>query len=270
MTPLVGMAVAAAGCLAGALGALLGIGGGVFLVPILVVGLGLPMSQAVGVSLATMIATSSAVSAHTAGRNLINLRLGVFLEIATALGGLLGSLSARAIDPRALVVLFSVVTAVVAVAMLVRLNRRNILDDEANPGFWGGRFYDEDTEAMVTYRVRRLPVALAGSFIAGNLSTLLGIGGGTIKVPLLNLLCGVPLRVAAATSALMIGVTATSGAIVYYGHGLIVPTTAAAAVLGVRMGSAMGLRLGQRVPVAALKVLLAAVLLVVSIAMYRS
>jgi uncharacterized membrane protein YfcA len=267
MTLLVGLAVLSAGIVSGSLGALLGIGGGVFLVPFLVIGLHLPMQQAVGVSLTTVIATSSAVSAHTAGRNLINLRLGVMLEVATALGALLGSLSASAIHPRALVVLFSIVTAGIALGTLARINRRNILIHDADPGRWGGRFYDEDTDSTVAYRVQRLPVALAGSFVAGNLSSLLGIGGGVIKVPLLNLLCGVPMRVATATSALMIGVTAASGAIVYYGQGLITPAIAAAAVLGVRVGSVAGMRAGQRVPVVALKILMAAVLLTVSVAM---
>jgi uncharacterized membrane protein YfcA len=268
MTLLVGLAVAAAGVGAGALGALLGIGGGVFLVPFLVIGLHFPMQQAVGVSLATVIASSSAVSARTAGRQLINIRLGVMLEVATALGGLLGSLSASAIPTRALVVLFSVVTAGIAVGTLVRISRRNILDDDADPGRWGGRFFDEDTDSTVSYRVQHLPVAIVGAFAAGNLSSLLGIGGGVIKVPLLNLICGVPIRVAAATSALMIGVTAASGAIVYYGQGLISPAIAAAAVLGVRAGSLAGMRAGQRLPVVALKVLMAVVLFIVSAAMY--
>jgi uncharacterized membrane protein YfcA len=150
---------------------------------------------------------------------------------------------------------------------LARINRRNVLHEDADPGPWGGRFRDEDTGRMVAYRVKHLPLALTGSFVAGNLSTLLGIGGGTIKVPMLNALCGVPLRVATATSAFMIGVTATSGAIVYYGQGLIVPGTAAAAVLGVLAGSTLGLRLGTALPVRGLKILMAVVLLTVSVLM---
>jgi len=267
MTPLLALTVGLAGIVAGGLGAMLGIGGGVLLVPFLVIGLHLPIQQAVGISLTTVIATSAAVSAGTAGRNLINLRLGMLLEIATAAGGLLGSLTAAALSARALAWLFSGVTAGIAIVTLARRNRRNVLHADADPGRWGGRHHDEDTGQMVTYRVRRLPLALAGSFVAGNLSTLLGIGGGTIKVPLLNTLCGVPLRAATATSAFMIGVTATSGAIVYYGQGLIVPGIAAAAVLGVRLGSTAGLRLGRSLPVRALKILMTVVLVTVSLLM---
>ncbi len=96
---------------------------------------------------------------------------------------------------------------------------------------------------MVTYRVKRLPAALAASFVAGNVSSLLGIGGGIIKVPVLNAWCGTPLRAAAATSAFMIGVTATAGAVIYYGHGQLIPVLAAAAVLGVQLGSSVGMLL---------------------------
>ncbi len=267
MTLTLALTVALAGSVAGALGALLGLGGGVFLVPFLVLGLHLPMQQAVGVSLCTVIATSSAVSAHTAGRHLINLRLGMLLEVATAIGGLLGSLTAAALSAQALAYLFSATTGGVAMVTLARLNARNVLHPDTDTGRWGGRFHDHDTGQTMAYRVKRMPVALTGSFIAGNLSTLLGIGGGVIKVPMLNAWCGVPLRVATATSAFMIGVTATSGAIVYYGQGLIVPTLAAAAVLGVRLGSAAGLRVGVKLPVRSLKILMAVVLLLVSASM---
>ena len=92
-----------------------------------------------------------------------------------------------------------------------------ILDPAADPGVLGGRYHEEESGGTVTYRVKRLPLAIAASFVAGNVSSLLGIGGGIIKVPVLNAWCGIPLRAAAATSAFMIGVTATAGAMIYYG-----------------------------------------------------
>jgi len=120
----------------------------------------------------------------------------------------------------------------------------------------------------VAYRIKRLPVALVASFIAGNVSSLLGIGGGVIKVPVLNAWCGIPLRAAAATSAFMIGVTATAGAVIYYGHGQLVPALAAAAVLGVQLGSGVGMHFASRASVKWLKVLMAGVLVVVAILMF--
>jgi uncharacterized membrane protein YfcA len=104
------------------------------------------------------------------------------------------------------------------------------------------------------------------SFVAGNLSNLLGIGGGTVKVPALNAWCGVPLRVAAATSAVMIGITAVSSAPIYYSRGLISPALAAAAVLGVLIGSRAGFWFGGRARAKWLKLLMAAVLAFVSVA----
>lgn len=256
------------GGLAGGLGALLGIGGGVFLVPFLTLFLHVPIEYAIPISLSTVIATSSAVSAGTAGRQLINLRLGMLLEVATAAGGLVGGLGARLLSRRALHVLFALVTAGSGLMMLGRLGRRNVsMDPTADPGRLGGRYYEDESSGVVSYRVKRLPVALLASFVAGNISTLLGLGGGIIKVPVLNAWCGVPLRAAAATSAFMIGVTATSGAVIYYGRGQLVPALAAAAVLGVRLGSSAGLRIGSRATARWLKLLMAIVLFVVSVLM---
>jgi uncharacterized membrane protein YfcA len=260
-------AVMGGGMLAGGLGALLGIGGGVFLVPFLTLALGVPIRQALAASLVTVIATSTAVSSGS-GRHLINERLGLVLEVATVAGSLVGGLTAAALSPSTLHAIFGFCTFAVAVVMLTRLDTRNvILDSSVDPGTLGGRFYEEETGRDVIYRVRRMPLALVGSFVAGNLSTLLGIGGGIMKVPLLNAFCGVPIRPAAATSAFMIGVTATSGAVIYYGRGDLVPILAAAAVLGVRLGSGIGLHLGAGVKVRRIKQLMAGVLLVVSVLM---
>jgi uncharacterized membrane protein YfcA len=165
--------------------------------------------------------------------------------------------------------LFGAVTAIVAVIMVSRLRKRNvILDPHADPGLLGGRYHEEESGGIVSYRVKRLPLAVVISFLAGNVSSLLGIGGGVIKVPVLNAWCGVPLRAAAATSAFMIGVTATAGAVIYFGHGQLIPSLAAAAVLGVQLGSWGGLRFGSRAPVKWLKILMAGVLIVVSVLMF--
>jgi len=258
-----------AGVVAGGLGALLGIGGGVFLVPFLNLALNFPFTAAAAISLTTVIATSSAVSAGRTGKHLINLRLGMLLEVATVAGSLLGGVTAQFLAQSTLQRLFGIVAAVVAVVMVSRIGRRNVILDQAvDSGVLGGRFYDEDSGGLVAYRVKRLPVALFASFLAGDVSSLLGIGGGVIKVPALNAWCGVPLRAAAATSAFMIGVTATGGAVIYYGHGQLIPSLAAAAVLGVQVGSWSGLRIGDKAPVRWLKLLMAAVLVVVSVLMF--
>jgi len=258
-----------AGVVAGALGVALGLGGGIFLVPFLTLVLGFPLKSAAAISLATVIATSSAVTAQRAGNQLINLRVGMVLEAATTVGSLLGGITAQVVAESVLQRLFGVVAIAVAAVVLARVNKRNvILDPTVDPGRLGGRFYEEESGGIVSYRVKRLPLALFASFIAGNVSSLLGIGGGIIKVPVLNSWCGMPLRAAAATSALMIGVTATGGAIIYYGRGDLQPLLAAPAVLGVQVGSWAGARLAYGASVKWLKVLMAALLVIVAVLMF--
>src|SRR5215217_4892268 len=137
--------VIAAGAVAGGLGSLLGIGGGVFLVPFLNAGLGLDFGVARAVSLMTVIATSSAVSAGTAGRNLINLRLGMLLEVASAVGGLVAGYTVERMSGGTLSLIFAIVTAAIAILMLSRLDKRNVLEASADPGPFGGRFHDDDS-----------------------------------------------------------------------------------------------------------------------------
>ncbi len=269
VTAVIALIIFVAGILAGGLGALLGIGGGIFLVPFMNLALGFPFTVAAAISLTTVIATSSAVTAGRAGKHLINLRFGMLLEVATVAGSLLGGITAALFAESTLQTLFGIVATAVALVTLTRLNRRNvILDPHAEPGRLGGRFYEAESNGIVTYRIKRLPVAMLASFVAGNVSSLLGIGGGIVKVPVLNAWCGVPLRAAAATSAFMIGVTATGGAIIYYGRGDLIPIAAAPAVLGVQLGSWAGLHGGQRASAKWLKVLMAAVLFVVAVLMF--
>jgi len=269
VTATLALIIFSVGAVSGSLGALLGIGGGVFLVPFLNLVLGFPFSVAAAISLTTVIATSSSVSAASAGKQLINMRLGMLLEVATAAGSFLGGVTAQLIAQSVLQKLFGFVAAGVALIMLTRLQRRNvILDPTIDPGVLGARYYEAESGGMVTYRVKRLPLAIGASFVAGNLSSLLGIGGGIIKVPVLNAWCGIPLRAAAATSAFMIGVTATAGAVIYYGRGQLEPALAAAAVLGVQLGSWSGMRFGAFASVKGLKLMMAAVLFILSAMMF--
>lgn len=264
ITPTLMLLVMSAGVVAGTLGALLGLGGGVFLVPFLNVGLGLPFKVAGAISLMTVVATSSAVSARSAGRNLINLRLGMLLEVASAAGGLVAGFTLRYLSEQLLFGMFAAVTAFIAVMMLARLDRRNVLAPGETPGRLGGRYFDRETGGEVAYRVRRLPAGLSVSFLAGYISGSFGLGGGVLKVPVLNAWCGVPIRAAAATSGLMIGVTAVASVPIHYAHGYILPPFAGAAVLGVLFGSQAGFWIGDRARARWLKLLMATVLAGVS------
>ena len=258
--------VAAAGAVAGCRGALLGIGGGVFLVPFLHLVVGLPLNIARGIGIITVIGTSSVVSTGSKARPFVNLRLGMLLQVPASAGALAAALIVSRIPERALYIMFSVVTAAIAVIMVARLEKRNvILDRNVDPGPFGGRYYEAESGGEVVYRTRRLPVAAIVSLAAGYVSGSLGIGGGILQVPAINAWCGVPLRAAAATSAVVIGITAMASAPIFYARGDVLAPAAAAAVLGVIVGSQGGLWIAARARSKWLKLLMAAVLAAVSL-----
>lgn len=262
--------VMAAGAVAGCLGALLGIGGGVFLVPFVDVVLGLGLTRARGISIMTVIATSSVVAAGAAARPLINMRLALLLLIAASAGGLVGGITVIRLPESLLSGIFATVTAIIAAIMLSRLDKRNVIKDASvDPGRFGGRFYEGESGQEVVYRLKRTPLAVVVSVIGGYISGILGIGGGILQVPVLNAWCGVPIRAAAATSAVMIGVTAAASAPIFYGRGDIEAPLAAAAILGVLAGSQAGFWIGGYARARWLKLLMAGVLLLVSITYFR-
>jgi uncharacterized membrane protein YfcA len=281
VTPLNVLLLLVAGSLTGVLGAILGIGGGVLLIPILVIGLDLPMRQAVATSIVSVIATSTAVASTNVERGTANMRLGMTLEIATALGAIAGGLTAGVLPPRALEGLFSVVLLPTALFMWRGRTENSSVSgppptvDRQEPssdlGRLGATYRDVAGGGEIRYRVERLPLGFLVSFVAGNLSGLLGIGGGVFKVPALHLLCRVPVKAAAATSNFMIGVTAVASAFLYYGRDELLPGITAAVVLGVLIGSALGSVVNQYLGGKAVKRLFAVLLVAVAAQMvYRA
>jgi uncharacterized protein len=250
------------GAATGLVGALLGLGGGVFLVPLLTLGFGVPIRAAIAASLMSVIATASASATVNLSRGLVNMRLGLVLEVATSVGGLMGGLAAARLSPRQLFLSFAFTLAAMGIVMVWRSGRRNVIANlEVEPGILGGTLREGDTTYV--YHVRRLPIGLAFSLAAGAISGLLGLGGGIVKVPVLNSFCGIPIRVAAATSTFMIGVTAAAPAFLYFARGDMAPALTAAVALGALPGSLLGAHLSDRVEARSLKVIMAAVLLVV-------
>jgi uncharacterized protein len=266
---LVGLAMIAGGAAAGVFGSLLGLGGGVLLVPLLTLGFGLPLREAVGVSLVSVIVTSSVSAAVYLERHAANLRLGMTLELFTAFGAIVGGLLAFILDERELAGLFALMLVYAAVSML----RRRDPEPETTPA---AAVEDAPTAALAPparterildrlsgpgYRTRRLRTGIVGSVVAGIVSALLGIGGGLVKVPLMHLVMGVPLRVATATSNLMIGITASASAIIYLVRGGLDPYVAGPTAIGVFLGASVGSRVAHRVDVRLLRVLFSAVLI---------
>lgn len=259
----------AVGAFAGGVGALLGLGGGVLLVPFLNKGLGLSLDQATGISVITIIATSSAASAAKGRLQLVNLRLGMVLEIFTTTGGVFGLWLFAMVSQRTKEMAFAWTLVAIAIVVLSRIDRRNVIKDpNIDIGLLGGRFDEPESGGVVSYRLKRPAVAFVASYLAGVVSNF-GIGGGIIKVPVLNAWCGVPIRAAAATSSLMLGATALIVAADRFSHGQIIPQLAAAAVLGVLVGTQGGLYIQHRSKAKTHKLILVALLVSVA-ALYFS
>ncbi len=260
MTELPALVLVLLGASTGLVGAMLGLGGGVFLVPLLTLALGVPIRVAIVASLLSVIATASASATVNLSRGLVNLRLGLVLEVATSIGGLGGSLLASRLSQRQLFLVFGSTLAAMGLITVLRSKRRNVIADlSTDPGLLGGRL--EENGTTYVYRLRRAPLGLLASLLAGSVSGVLGLGGGIVKVPALNTFCGIPIRVAAATSTLMIGVTAAAAAIPYVGRGELVLPLTAAICLGALPGSLLGARLSERVHARSLKLIMAVVLL---------
>ena len=178
-------------------------------------------------------------------------------------------MTAQYVSEPTVVLVFAITTAAIAVLTLLKIDHANVVEGaEAEPNAYGGRFQDPDRGREVVYKTRRLPLAIATSIVAGNVSGLLGLGGGLLQVPALNLWCGVPIRVATATSAFIIGLTAVSSAPIYFVHGQVDAHYAAASVIGVLAGARWGVRFGDGQPRRRLKLLLASVLGGVSLLMF--
>jgi uncharacterized protein len=272
-----------AGMVTGGFGAILGTGGGVFLIPLLVLGLGVPMHYAVATSIVSIIATSSAVACVNVERGTANMRLGMTLEIATSMGAIAGGFIAGWLAASYMEGFFGLILLPTAVLMwrgkaseaeamggLRRERSRDISltpDEEKAMGGLGGCYFDESEGRVVTYRVHHLGAGLVISCLAGAVSGLLGIGGGVFKVPALRLLCDIPIKAAAATSNFMIGVTAAASAFLYYGRGEVRPALTAATVLGVVAGSSLGSTLNRRIRGALVQKVFAVLLVAVAMQM---
>ncbi|MER3417657.1 MAG: hypothetical protein C4343_00695, partial [Chloroflexota bacterium] len=237
---------------------LLGLGGGILIVPLLTLGFGLPVREAVGVSLVCVIVTSSAAAAVYLERHVANLRLGMTLELFTAVGAGVGGIVAFVVEERVIAALFTALLVYTAWSM-ARPGAATV-DEAVTPVAPPSAGDFRSSLNGAGYVVRRLPAGMVGAFFAGIMAALLGVGGGLVKVPVMHLVMGVPLRVATATSNLMIGVTATAGAVVYLARGGIDPFVAGPTAIGVFFGAALGSRAAHRIDVRTLRLLFMLVL----------
>jgi uncharacterized protein len=249
------LALFGTGVLAGVLGALLGLGGGIFLVPALTLLFHLPMPIAVGTSLVGVIATSAGV-ASVAGRGRGgDVTLAMRLEVTTAAGAIAGGVLAGIVSHEALSILFALVVFFTAGYLLFKGRRQQTA---------GGveRLYDE------SYRATHWPLGMSVAMLAGVVSGLLGVGGGFIKVPVMYAVMEVPLGIATATSNFMVGITAAASLFVYYGRGDILPLVAVPTALGVFAGAMIGVSLLARLRASAVRATLVGLLILIGIQMF--
>jgi uncharacterized membrane protein YfcA len=262
-----GLILIGGGIAAGLFGSLLGLGGGILIVPLLTLGFNLPLLTAVGVSLVCVIVTSGASAGVYLERRVANLRLGMVLELFTAIGALGGGLAAFILPEALLELLFAALLLYVAVTMARRSDPPPATDETTAAGTDLAPTPDPSFLATLSgpgYRVRHLRFGLVGSVVAGITSALLGIGGGLVKVPVMHVIMGVPLRVATATSNLMIGITASASAIIYLLRGGIDPYVASPTAVGVFVGASIGSRIAHRIHLRVLRALFVAILLYTS------
>jgi uncharacterized membrane protein YfcA len=296
---------------AGLFGSLLGLGGGILIVPLLTLGFGLPLLTAVGVSLICVIVTSGAAAGVYLERRVANLRLGMTLELFTACGAMVGGLVAFLLPERVLELIFTGLLVYVALTMARRRdpapapapavpgtpatpgptaagnsNSASSPDALAPAPHIAGVAHGDGPAAATSgatgtgrghafiarmsgpgYHVRNLGLGMLGSVGAGVASALLGIGGGLIKVPVMHVVMGIPLRVATATSNLMIGITASASAIIYLLRGGIDAYAAAPTAIGVFLGASLGSRIAGRINLLVLRGLFVAILLYTALQM---
>jgi len=280
MSPLDLFLLLLTGLAAGTCGALMGIGGGVIMVPVLTAFFAIPVREAAASSLVTVIATSMAGSSRYLKQNIINTRLAFLLEIATSLGAITGALIAILVPPYILYFVLSITLGYLALQQLrtrgleeERIRRReykNIKEDYlARVLKLASSYYDLAEKTLVEYKVSNTGVGLATSFLAGVLSAMLGIGGGVLKVSFMNQLMNIPIKAAIATSKFMIDITASTGAIIYYVTGAINFLLVAPMVLGVTTGAMIGATIMNKIRSRRLKTGFALLLLYLSYLMLR-
>jgi len=253
---------------AGFLGSLTGLGGGVVIIPLLTLVFGADIRYAIGASLVSVIATSSGAAVAYVKEGFSNIRIGMFLEMATTLGALAGAALAARISTTLIAVIFGMVL-IYSAYLSSRPERNQSNDEPPDPlamRLRMGASYPTP-EGPMTYHIHALPAGFSVMFVAGSLSGLLGIGSGAVKVLAMDQVMRIPFKVSTTTSNFMIGVTAAASAGVYLNRGYIDPGLAMPVMLGVLLGSLSGTRILVGAKTRLLRIIFGVVILVLGIEM---
>ncbi|MEN3055961.1 MAG: sulfite exporter TauE/SafE family protein [Candidatus Methanosuratincola petrocarbonis] len=249
---LMALAILLFGIFAGSLGAMLGLGGGVLMIIFLLLALNLPAHQAVALSLIAVIASSSMAGSVYIKDRMTNLKLAMVLEVFTVSGAVAGAYLAIAMPVWVIQALLGCVLFYTSITMFRERKGGPSASDAGSREraeesvLLAGEFYDVQSSETVSYGVKNLKIGTVTSFIAGAVSGMVGIGGGVIKVPIMNLVMKIPIKAAAATSNFMVGVTAAASAVIYFESGLIDLKLAAPTIMGIMIGAYIGTKLLAR------------------------
>lgn len=257
------------GILAGFVGSLTGLGGGVIVIPLLSIGLGFDLRYAIGAALITSIATSSGAAAAYIKERITNIRIGMTLEIATTLGAALGALIAMYLDKKYIAIVFGCVLIFSAVRTVMKKeNRRDeIPASKLSKKLKLNGSYPDAAGNIVHYNVRNVAGGFSLMTLAGILSGLLGIGSGAFKVLAMDTIMKIPFKVSTTTSNFMVGVTAAASAVVYLQRGYIDPALAMPLIAGVLSGAYLGARILPKASVKRLRLLFGVVISLMAILM---
>jgi uncharacterized protein len=226
---------------AGLLGSLTGLGGGVIIIPLLTLGFGVPMHYAIGASLISVIGTSSGAAVAFVKEGFTNMRIGMFLEIATTAGAIVGALVSGALNPNTIGIIFA---SILLLTVILNLKGK---PDHQEPVIKGsleeklklfGTFPDKGV--LKSYSARNTVPGFFMMMFAGAMSGLLGIGSGALKVLAMDNMMRLPFKVSTTTSNFMIGVTAVASSLIYFQRGEIIPVIVAPVLIGVVVGSFIG------------------------------
>lgn len=260
------------GLFAALMGSMLGVGGGFIIVPVLTLLAHLPIKAAIGSSLVAIVANASLAASRYMRLQFTNIKLGLLMCCTTVPGAIVGGLLAGIFAPVILTTLFGLVQIYVAYTMMTRRDVSPQTNESLAIGSTNSTnlttYYDQTIAGFVSYRVTRIPQGLGGSFLAGILSSLLGIGGGIVQVPVMSIIMTVPIKAAIGTSTFIMALTTAVGALVYYHQGYMHPFVIAPLLLGVVPGALLGTALTERIKATQLRRAFGALLFVTAILMF--
>ena len=256
---------------AGFIGSLLGLGGGLIVIPALTLVLGIPIHEAIGASIISVIATSSGTAIAYVRDRITNIRIGMFLEIATTLGAVTGAFIGGLLSMKVLYIVFGCLLIYSAANMLRRRHSELPKDVIEHPMagrlHLSGAYYDKILRQAVSYKVAGVYPGWIVMYIAGILSGLLGIGGGAFKVLGMDMFMKLPMKVSTATSNFMMGVTAAASAGVYFSRGDINPSIAGPLAVGVLIGAWLGTQIMEKLRSKTLRLIFVPVLFYIALQM---